>query len=335
MTPRSTPIELPDRHGLICGFLLRPHAPAELLEWEDLPAVFNTHEGVVWLHFNLVDARARSWIATCDRIPVGARELFLESTHHIQLEVINDGIFTVLGDLNYELDADPDSKCLLRMYIDSTCAISARLRPLKAVDRLRRDLLRGESIETSLDLMVHFLQYLTEMFDTIIASQREIVDEMEYQILKENFQEMRGDLGRLRRKLVSVRRHLNGNRQVLSYHLLPRLPRWCQENDVLELRRNIERLDAVAQNLDLVQERARLLQEEMAGQLQETVNRNLYALSIVTTIFLPATLITGIFGMNVGGLPWAQEPFGFAWSMFTMIATLTVTFMLLKRQGFL
>mgnify|MGYP000087721583 CR=1 FL=1 len=90
----------------------------------------------------------------------------------------------------------------------------------------------------------------------------------------------------------------------------------------------IERLDTVAQDLELVQERARLLQEEIAGQLSEATNRNLYMLSIVTTVMLPITLITGVFGMNVGGLPWLQDNLGF-WNVMllmggTAVATLLV-----------
>jgi zinc transporter len=73
----------------------------------------------------------------------------------------------------------------------------------------------------------------------------------------------------------------------------------------------------------------------MAGQLQEMFNRNLYVLSIVTTFFLPVTLITGIFGMNVGGLPWAQEPIGFWWVILAMGTTLAVTFTVLQRQKLL
>jgi zinc transporter len=88
------------------------------------------------------------------------------------------------------------------------------------------------------------------------------------------------------------------------------------------------------QDLELVQERARLLQEEIAARLQETVNRNLYVLSIVTTFFLPVTLITGIFGMNVGGMPWTQEPIGIWWVLLIMSITAAMTFGALQRQKF-
>ena len=85
-------------------------------------------------------------------------------------------------------------------------------------------------------------------------------------------------------------------------------------------RNAIERLSALGHDLDLVQERARLLGDQLSGRLMEATNRNLYVLSIVTTIFLPMTLVTGIFGMNLGGLPEQQDPLGFWYGMAIMAA---------------
>jgi zinc transporter len=327
-----TPIELPDHRGLICGFLLRPQLPPQPLEWEALTAEFATADRLIWLHFNLADVRARTWIASCEHIPEVAREMLLDSEPHIQLESLKDGFVGILGDLHYQFDAEPDSLGLVRIYLDRGCLISVRGRPLKATDRLRIALLHGEQIETSIDLLVHLLEYMTEIFSSVTIDIREVVDEIEDQLLKGNFQDKRGEIGTARRSLARLRRHLTGNRQVLSQRLMTRLPTWCREIDVSELRRNLERLDAVIQDLELVQERARLLQEEIAGQLQETVNQNLYMLSIVTTIFLPITLVTGVFGMNVGGVPWTQEPVGFWLAILTMVATLSITLFLLRRQ---
>lgn len=90
----------------------------------------------------------------------------------------------------------------------------------------------------------------------------------------------------------------------------------------------------VAQDLEATQERARLLQEEISNSLGEATNRNLYVLSIVTAIFMPVTLITGIFGMNVGGLPWLTDGDGFAWVMVVMALTAGITLLTLHWQRF-
>ncbi len=84
-----------------------------------------------------------------------------------------------------------------------------------------------------------------------------------------------------------------------------------------------------------MRDRAHLLQEEVAIKTAEQTHRNLHVLAVVTTILLPATLITGIFGMNVGGLPLAQDTSGFLWTMVILALASVIVFWLLKRSGIL
>jgi len=91
----------------------------------------------------------------------------------------------------------------------------------------------------------------------------------------------------------------------------------------------VGRLDSFGRDLDLLYERGRFLQEEIASRLGEATNRNLYVLSIVTTIFLPMTLIVGLFGINVGGMPWLSSQEGFWWVVLGMLVTAVVTFLVL------
>ena len=104
------------------------------------------------------------------------------------------------------------------------------------------------------------------------------------------------------------------------------------EPEAARLRHAIERLEALTHDLELIQDRARLLQDELASRVGEATSRNLYVLSIVTVIFLPLTLITGIFGMNLGGMPGVGTSDGFWWGMGLMVATTIVTLIVLRRR---
>jgi zinc transporter len=95
------------------------------------------------------------------------------------------------------------------------------------------------------------------------------------------------------------------------------------------LREATEEFGEVVNELDAIQERAKLLQEELAARNSEETNRNLFILSIVTTILLPITLITGIFGMNVAGLPGLEDPFAFWWVMLGMAVVALIALLLL------
>ncbi|MEM8718869.1 MAG: CorA family divalent cation transporter [Cyanobacteria bacterium P01_G01_bin.39] len=332
----SKKFELQDYHGLVCGFLLDSQAPAQPLSWSEVNQIFDTKDNndhIVWLHFSLIDSRVKNWIGNCQRIPELARELLLESNPHIQLEILNNSFFCVLGDLYYDFDADPESLGLIRIYVSSNCMISVREKPLKAIDKLRLSLLQKPKIVKSpMELMVDLIEISTDIFDSTVIDLREAVEDMEDLVLKGNFSLNRLELSRMRRLVARLRRHLNASHYALRNHLVAHFPSWCDHTEEVELRRHLEQLSAVAQELELVQERARLVQEEMTNKLQETLNRNLYLLSLVTTIFLPITLITGIFGMNVGGIPWTNTSLGFLWCTLLMVITLSGVFIILKRQ---
>ena len=95
-----------------------------------------------------------------------------------------------------------------------------------------------------------------------------------------------------------------------------------------------QRLDWLDIEVVSLRDRAHLLQEEVTIKTAEQTNRNLQVLAIVTTIFfLPATLVTGIFGMDVMGLPLTQNPHGFFWSMLILISSSALVLWLLKRSG--
>jgi zinc transporter len=330
---RRVQIELSDNRGLICGFQLDTQGASQFLTWNDALIALETAESPVWLHFNLSDIRARNWIAAADRLPPTARDALLATNARIHSEIAEPGLISLFGDLHYEFDTDPDKLGIIQLYVDQHCLITGRRHPLKAIDRLRQDLLNGLPIATPSALVVHLVEHVVELLSAVIADRGEALDDIEDLILKGRLPEQqRGELGRERRLLARLHRQVRANRQSLGY-LTMHLPDWCSADEP-RLKRNLERLDGVMQDLELVQERARLLQEEIAGRLEEAVNRNLYVLSIVTTVFLPTTLISGIFGMNVGGLPWLQDNFGFGWVTLLMGTTLAITLVILRRQRF-
>jgi zinc transporter len=330
-----TIIEIPDNQGLICAFELNPHGNARPLPWAEAAPAFAASTHPIWLHFNLTDTRARKWLIACERFSELAQETLLATDPSIRLEVEQGKVIAVLGDFHYEFDTDPEGLGVLQLYLDQNCVVSGRQRPLKAIDQLRRDFLNGEDLPvTPLQVLLRLLEHLTEQFDAVVGRCSDTVDDIEDWILKGRYADQGGELGQVRRLLVRLRRHMGANRHAIL-RLINQYPIWGSEPDKALLRRELERMDAVMQDLELVQERARLVQEEITSRFDEKINRNLYFLSIVTTVFLPITLITGVFGMNVGGLPWTEGSYGFAWVMFVMGLTLGGTVVFLRRQRFL
>jgi len=89
-----------------------------------------------------------------------------------------------------------------------------------------------------------------------------------------------------------------------------------------------EEFTLVLRDIAALQERVRLVQDECATRLNEENGRSLFTLTMVTVLALPINLVSGLFGMNVGGIPLAEHPAGF-WLMVIFIATVTL---LIARQ---
>lgn len=319
-----------DGDGLICAFRLAPVA-----QLERLPDAFEVEPpGPIWLHFNLSDIRAQRFIEKFRALPEEPRALLLEHDTRIHLQLFQDGFVAVLGDLHHDFDADPEGFGLLRVYVDAEVMLSVRTHPLRSVDRLRRELQRSRQSESPVSLFEQLIQQLAETVAAVSVKLGDIVEDAEDEILAGRIQEQGAELGRVRRLLARLRRQVNANRSALL-PLGSRTQGFFNSEQRQGIREAIEHLEAVGQDLELVTERARLLQEEIAGRLGEATNRNLYVLSIVTTAMLPITLITGIFGMNVGGLPFAHGEHGFWLVLAVMALTLVGTRVFLKRLGVL
>ena len=89
------------------------------------------------------------------------------------------------------------------------------------------------------------------------------------------------------------------------------------------MRQSTEEFNVVLSDMAALQERIKLLQEEIAGRVAEANNRSLYVLTIVTVLALPINIIAGLLGMNVGGIPLAASPHGF-WIVVAIIITFTL-----------
>jgi len=80
-------------------------------------------------------------------------------------------------------------------------------------------------------------------------------------------------------------------------------------------------------------ERIKLLQEEIAAQVNEQNNRSLFLLTVFTVLALPINIIAGLFGMNVGGVPLNQSENGF-WTIVGIVTAFTVPalWLVLRRR---
>lgn len=102
---------------------------------------------------------------------------------------------------------------------------------------------------------------------------------------------------------------------------------WFANEDINSLEELIGRLRRLKDNVGFISNRVKAVQAGLDSWQAEQINRKLYCLSFLSIIFLPLSIITGVFGMNVGGVPWTQQKdpklkIGFRNVMLLCVATL-------------
>ena len=108
-----------------------------------------------------------------------------------------------------------------------------------------------------------------------------------------------------RREMAQLHRHMRSLRRALVHS------ERTVANFPAGLTPVIARLAYLDQDFEVMESRARFFHDEIDAKLASETNRQLYILSVLTAAFLPPTLVAGLFGMNLGGLPWSGSPWGF------------------------
>ena len=151
---------------------------------------------------------------------------------------------------------------------------------------------------------------LTARMSDVISGLDDTVDAFEEEIIGQPNQSFRSQLVGLRREVIMLRRYLAPQRDALS-RLQSENVDWLSAENKLTLREAGDRLIRYIEDLDSSRDRAAVAYEELNSQLAEQMNSRMYVLSVVAALFLPLGFLTGLFGINVGGIPFAEDPYGF------------------------
>jgi zinc transporter len=317
--------------GLVWAFRIHDDGSAEPLP-VDQP-IQDYRDGWVWVHLNLTDVRTSSWLDTTG-LPATALSVLRARTVHQQLHVSGDCVHGVISDLIRDIERPTEKMAHLRFVMTEHLLVSGRHHALSAIGQARQEIECGSrrlaNVATLLELII---ERVADAIDGLADELSAKLDAVEDRLLKKGGDE-RHVLARVRRTSGRVHRQLSGLRTL--FHRLDRegLDR-LKPALRLAAGRMAQRLDALDHDIIEMRDRARLLQEEVSARLTEETNKHLHVLSVLTMLFLPPTLITGIFGMNTKGLPLTDNEYGFMLAICLLIMSSLGVYLFMKRRGML
>jgi magnesium transporter/zinc transporter len=324
-----SPAEAAERSGLIWGFDIQGGAvqPFYRIQPPEPGA-----PGLRWLHLNLSDQRVQRWINASDRLSPAFREGLLDPHARPNILLEGETALVLLPDIEREFDEGEPRLGLMRAAFLPGLVITARLHPLRTGDVIRDRLHSGAAPENPTAAFELLLAGMGETARRVVADAEVTVQRIEDQLLDSGRTPDARAFVTLRSLMVRTHRLLASTRTVL---------RDLAEDSVLPAALEAvvdkagRRLSGIDSELLTVQSQLRLLREEIDLQATQRTNQNLYILSILSALMLPATLVTGYFGMNTGGLPWVQHPVGTTFATVIAIGASAAVFIALRLAGFM
>lgn len=316
--------------GLIHAYILDGTGGGRQLTWDEVQR-WTAADGQLWVHLSYDSPKAATWIEnTCGLDPVVAEALLSEETRPRSITV-GGGLLMTLRGINHNPGEDHEDMVSVRVWAEESRIISTRKRRLLSMDEIATNLSLSRGPASSGEFLVMLTELLTINIESAIDSIEEETGLLEEKVVKVQDKNLRSRIAAIRRKAILLSRYLAPQREALARLQIDPVP-WLGEKNRRQLHEITNGLIRIIENLDSIHERAVVAQEELISLLSEQLNARMYILSLVTTIFLPLSFLTGLLGINVGGIPGADNPWAFSIVLMVVLVIVIALLIYFRKQ---
>lgn len=302
------------------GFLINKKGSAKKLKYEELNSIDRTEDNILWVHFDYSQKEAKNWIQTQFKDSIISDALLANETRP-RTTILGDSLLIALRGVNLEPNSKPENMISIRLYISKNIIITTSRRTLMSIEEIVEDLEKGIGIKSSSEFLVELTNRMIDKIDDVIDEIQDRTDYLEENIMDMKKQDFRTKILNVRRETIILKRYLTPQKDALIKLTSEKIS-WIDEYRKIEIRETNDQLMRHIEELDTIRDKVILIQEELTNRLSEDLNKKMYILSIISAIFLPLTFLTGLLGINVGGIPGANNENAFY--IFTTILILVI-----------
>lgn len=289
-------------------------------------------DDLAWVHLDGTHPDARQWLSKNLSYldPFVASALVADETRP-RVSVIGDGALVILRGANTNTDQSPEDMISVRMWIDAHRVISVQLRPLRSVNILAEQIAAGKGPREAGSFIAALVERLNSFIGPVVAEMDETVDELEVRLLDDPDPKERHEIVAARRKAIIIRRFLAPQKDAIA-QLRDGAMAWVTPINRRHLSESFQVLQRNVEDLDAIRERTQVVQDELTSVLADRMNRNMYILSVIAAIFLPLGFLTGLLGINIGGIPGSENPNAFIVFIGMMIVVVALQIWVFRKM---
>ena len=257
----------------------------------------------LWLHLDRVYPDLDDWLEASLDLNEATADVLLSNETRPRAFRENDSLITVLRGINFNPGAEPEDMIAMQIWCDGSRLITLRRRRLQTPRDVHGELLAGRGPATIGDLFTALLEHMVAKMNRAIVDMNDHIDLMEAEDEDErDTGAMLTTIADIRRNCLALKRYMSPQHEALILiHKNP--PAWLSQANLADIRETGERLRRYLDDLDVSKESAIVLQDDLNNRAAAQMNKTMYMLSIVAAVFLPLSFLTGLLGINVGGMP--------------------------------
>ncbi len=287
-----------------------------------------------WLQFDLNSPDTSAIIHSLE----GADELFadalLKGETRPRMSISNDDMLLILRGVNLAEGADPEDMVSIRLLITKNRIISSQRRNVLSIDDVIQQVEAGNPPKSTGHFLVFLCERLVFRMSDVMEDIEDRSAEIEELVLDDEEHDYRIEIHNLRRQIIQLKRFLVPERDALLKIQLEKTS-WINVKQQLRFREITDQLIRYLEMLDAARDMGTVSQETLYNRQNEQMNRRMYVLTIVAAFFLPLGFFTGLLGVNLAGIPMAENPLAFAVFFAILLLLVGFQFWLFKRKKFL
>ena len=313
------------------ALLLDRNGNAKELTYNEINGNTLPEDGILWVHFDYSSQMAKDWIRNKSGIDSVAMDALLTEETRPRTTILNDSFLIALRGVNLNPNSKPEDMVSIRLFISSNLIITTKKRNLLSVDEIIDCLKKGVGPKSSSEFLNELTYRVTSRMEGVIDELEDRTDSLEESLMDSSDSKFRGELMAIRRETIILRRYLFPQKEAMSKLYHDKVT-WISDYEKIELRETNDQLMRYIEELDTIRDKVALIQEELSNKLSEEMNKKMYVLSIISVIFLPLTFLTGLLGINVDGIPGANNEKAFFNFLVILVAIATFQLILFKKK---
>jgi len=290
----------------------------------------NEQKKTIWLHFDYEHQDTNEYLEQLKLDEIVIDALTTAETRP-RITFLDDNILAALRGINLNANSNPEDMVSIRLFVSENLIITTRKRDLLSVSDILNSFNQNRGPVSSSDFLIELTYLLTSRMQDTIDDIDERVSNLEVDILEESNQQIRNEILLLRKETLVLKRYISPQKEAVNKLAHVKID-WINDYQKLQIKEIVDSLYRYVEELDTIKDRISYVQEELSNKLSEQMNSKMYILSIISAVFLPLGFLTGLLGINVGGIPGAENPKSFSIFIGILVVLVFIQLVYFKKK---